>query len=78
MFQTDKAQRALGWIADISLMLCMFIEIVIPHSTISQASMLLFFLCTGLWMLVNRKLKFSFWMLASGLVVAWSTVVSLG
>lgn len=78
MFQTDKAQRALGWIADLSLMLCMFIEIVIPHSTISQASMLLFFFCTGLWMLVNRKLKFSFWMVVSALVVGWSIVVSLG
>jgi O-antigen ligase len=78
MFQNDKAQRALGWIADLALMLCMFIEIVIPHSIISQASLVLFFLCTGIWMLVNRKLKFSFWMFASALVVVWSAVVSLG
>lgn len=78
MFRNDKAQRVLGIAADVSLILCMFLEIVVAHTLLSQAGLLLFFFCTGLWMIVNRRLSFSFWMIASALVIAWSVVVSFG
>lgn len=78
MFQTDKARRALGWIADLSLLMCMVIEILIPHSLISQAGLLFFYACTGLWMLVSRRFSFSWWMFAAAAVIVWSAVVSLG
>ena len=78
MFQNNKAVRALEWIADLSLCLCMFLETAVPHTTVSQASLLFFFLCTGVLAFQKRHLYFSWWMIVAGLVIVWSAIVSFG
>ena len=78
MLRSGKADKALGLITDLSLVFCMFAESAIPHTRISQAGLLLFFLCTGIWMVARKRLAFSWWMVISALVIVWSTIVSFG
>ena len=78
MFQNNKAVRALEWITDLSLCLCMFLETAVPHTLVSQASLLFFFLCTGVLAFQKRHIFFSWWMIVAGLVIAWSAIVSFG
>lgn len=78
MFQNNKAVVILEWITDLSLCLCLFLEMAVPHTTVSQASLLFFFLCTGVLAFQKRHLYFSWWMIVSGLVIVWSAIVSFG
>ena len=78
MFQNDKMHRALNWASDLSLLACLFLEIVFAHTLVSQASMLVFFLFTALLMLRQKRVHLSWWMGVSALLILWSAVVSFG
>ena len=66
------------WVCDLSLLVCLFVEIIFAHSLVSQASMLLFFGCTALLALQQKRLFFSWWMIVSAVFILWSGVVSFG
>lgn len=76
MLQNDKSIRALAWISDLALLVCLVTEIIFAHSIVSQTSMLLFFLCTALMMLQRKRLYFSWWMIVYAVFILWSAVVS--
>ncbi len=78
MMQNDKTFRIFAWFADISLLLCLFIEVVFPHTLVSQASLVLFFCCTALLVLQQRRVHLSWWMGVFALFILWSAVVSFG
>lgn len=78
MMQNDKTFRIFAWFADISLLLCLFIEVVFPHTLVSQASLVLFFCCTALLVLRQRRVYLSWWMGVFALFILWSAVVSFG
>ena len=39
------------------VLLCLFIEVVFPHTLVSQASLVLFFCCTALLVLQQRRIR---------------------
>jgi O-antigen ligase len=78
MAQNDKTFRIFAWIADISLLLCLFLEVVFSHTLVSQASLVLFFCCSALLVLRQRRVYLSWWMGVSVLLILWSAIVSFG
>lgn len=78
MIRINKTSNLYAWLADISLLLSLFLETNFAHTLVSQLSMLLFFGCTTLLVLQKHKLHFSWWMAVSALLIVWSTVVTFG
>lgn len=78
IFQNDKTLRVLNWACDLSLLACLFLEIVFAHTLVSQMSMLVFFFFTAVLVLRQKRLYFSWWMGTSALLILWSAIVSLG
>ena len=78
MIQKGKEHSIFAWIADISLLICLFLETVFAHTIGSQASLVLFFCFTALLALQKRRIYLSWWMWVSALLIVWSVIVSFG
>lgn len=78
MLKSEKAVRALAWVTDLSLLICLVAETIFAHTLVSQAFMLVFFFCTALMVLQKKRLFFSWWMVAYAVFILWSAIVSFG
>ncbi|HML67604.1 MAG TPA: O-antigen ligase family protein [Clostridia bacterium] len=78
MIRKGKENSFFAWMADISLLICLFLEIVFAHTIGSQASLVLFFCFTALLAFQKRRVYFSWWMWISALLIVWSVIVSFG
>ena len=76
MIRKGKEHTFFAWMADVSLLICLFLEIVFAHTIGSQASLVLFFCFTAILALQKRRLHFSWWMWISALLIVWSVIVS--
>ncbi len=68
--------KHLPLLADLAFALYLATEILLEHSLISQVSMLLFFGVSALFVFRQKRLYFSWWIIAGVLVVLWGAVVS--
>lgn len=62
--------------ADLTFALYLAAEILLEHSLLSRLCMLMFFGVTAIYIVRQKRLFFSWWMIASALVILWGAVVS--
>ncbi len=64
--------------ADVLFVLWLFAEYALTHTLLSQICMALFALVTLAWMIVEKRVFFTSWMLFYGLLLVWCVIVALG
>jgi len=68
--------KHLPLLADLTFALYLATEILLEHSLLSQLCMLLFFGVSAIYVVRQKRLFFSWWLIAGALVILWGTVVS--
>lgn len=68
--------KHLPLLADLAFALYLATEILLEHSLLSQMSMLLFFGVSAIYVVRQKRLFFSWWLIAGALVILWGAVVS--
>ena len=72
----SSIDKHLPLLADLAFALYLATEILFEHTIWSQLGMLLLFAVTAIYVFRQKRLFFSWWMLAGALVVFWGVVVS--
>ena len=72
----SSIDKHLPLLADLAFALYLATEILFEHTILSQLGMLLFFAVTAIYVLRQKRLYFSWWILAGALVLLWGVVVS--